>query len=358
MRKTTGNVYFYELNFIRAFACLCVVMVHVSADVYYYKGAQLTWSLQFFNQMARFGTPLFAFLSGFLLYNQLKNGRFKLSNFLKSRCTKIVLPFLIWSVIYVCVKRYDDQITLPHVDQPEEVKQFLYTFLTGGTYYHLYFIALVLQFYILFPFLRFISSKNSLIILTVISFLLNYFFVQFPIDFGTGFVHEFINSKVFILHWIFYFILGGLFVHYWESMTHWMKENQGTALLLGLIVFVGGMIEYSFVDWIQSNRIMNMFNVPLLVVALSGLYYKLSILPVIRNTMIKLGNLSMGIYLTHPLILFILYRLDVVEFLYTRDRYLPILFTLTVLLSVLLVMIISKLPFGQYIVTIAQKRKR
>src|SRR5699024_1272603 len=169
--------YFYEIGFIRAIACLCIVMVHVTAGFYYENDGTFTWFNQFFNQISRYGTPAFAIISGFLLYNQAIKKGFTFKYFVQSRFTKVIIPFLIWSIVYLILKWSYGQFELPNWSSSEEVKDFMYFFFTGKSNYHLYFISIVVQFYLIFPLLQLFKSRNSLILITLITFFVNYFFV-------------------------------------------------------------------------------------------------------------------------------------------------------------------------------------
>ena len=247
-KNNATKKYYYEISFIRAIACLCVVMVHVSAGYYHESGNSFNWATQFLNQISRYGTPAFAIISGFLLYNQAINRSFKVSFFWKSRITKVVIPFIIWSIIYLILKWHYSGFSLPAWNEVEEIKSFVYLFATGGSYYHLYFIAIVVQFYLIFPILQIFKSKEWLTIFTVAAVFINYFFVEFNIEIGSGLFNQFINSKVFIFHWIYYFFLGGILVHYWEGIIDWVNKNKKISLLLGSIVVICGLFEYHFID--------------------------------------------------------------------------------------------------------------
>ncbi|MCJ0929615.1 acyltransferase [Virgibacillus halodenitrificans] len=345
--------YYYELSFIRAIACLCVIMVHVTAGYYYESGKNFDWITQFFNQISRYGTPAFAIISGFLLYNQAINRNFNLKFFWKSRLTKVVIPFFIWSILYLILKWSYGQFTLPSINSIEERNDFIYFFLTGKSNYHLYFIAIVVQFYLVFPLLQLFKSQKNLLLFTLISFFINYFFVENTISLGEGFLNKFINERVFILNWIYYFFLGGLLVFWWPQLVKLIKNNAKYSTLLGLIVVIGGVFEYQFNGWIESNRPMNMINLPILFIALAGVYNLISNESKIKSSLIKIGNLSMGIYLVHPLILFFMRRYSFFNHFYENTLYLPLLFGFTLLTSILLIKIILKLPFGSYIVTVA-----
>jgi len=350
--------YFYEIGFIRAIACLCIVMVHVTAGFYYENDRTFSWLTQFFNQISRYGTPAFAIISGFLLYNQAIKRGFRFRKFLQSRFTKIIIPFLIWSFIYLLLKWRYNQFEFPAINSSQEIKDFLYVFFTGKSNYHLYFIVIVVQFYLLFPLLQFIKSKQTLILLTLISFFINYFFVEYKIDIGTGLFNQFINDRVFIFHWIYYFLLGGLLVYHWDRIMIWVKQNTKFSMLLGLIIIIGGIFEYSLAGGIESNRIMNMINLPILFIAFAGVYVSLSSWSKVRNYIVEIGNLSMGIYLVHPFILFFLRKYDVFEMFYAHTGYLPLVYLFTLISSMALVKIIVKLPFGNYVVTVARSNKQ
>lgn len=61
----------------------------------------------------------------------------------------------------------------------------------------------------------------------------------------------------------------------------------------------------------------------------------------------------MGIYLTHPVILFFLWEYDLFNFLFTSAWYLPLQFFLTLGISIIIVKLITILPYGDYVVTVA-----
>ncbi|WP_088052311.1 acyltransferase [Virgibacillus dakarensis] len=363
MEINQGNIksskkYFYEISFIRAIACLCVVTVHVTAGFYYENGNSFNWLTQFLNQISRFGTPAFAIISGFLLYNQVIKRGFNFKKFWKSRFTKVITPFFIWSLLYLLIKWKYNLFAIPSLDSSEEIKYFLYYFFTGKSNYHLYFIAIVVQFYLLFPLLQLFKSKKSLMLFTLISFFVNFFFVEYKIEIGNGLFNKFLNERVFFFHWVYYFFMGGLLVYYWDLIIKWIKQNTIFSMLLGLVVVIGGILEYQLAGWIDSNRSLNMINLPLLFVALAGIYSSLSSWNKIKYYFVEIGNLSMGIYLVHPLILFFLRRYEIFNHYFDRTRFLPLVFLFTLFVSIALVKLIVKLPFGNYIVTVVRSNKR
>lgn len=233
--------YFYEINFIRAIAALSVVMVHVTATNYSLNDGYLNWLTLFLNQIVRYGTPFFAVISGFLLYNQVINRGFETKRFLKSRVTKVVIPFVIWSYVYLLVKTNDYVFVLT----PENMKSFIYDFVLGKSHYHLYFIAVVIQFYLLFILIQKFTSKKHLLYLTIVGFFITYFNFVHPYQSNSEVLNTFLTERAFIFNWLFYFFFGGLLVHYWSGIVTFVRENIKYILSIGIIPFVFIVYEYS-----------------------------------------------------------------------------------------------------------------
>jgi probable poly-beta-1,6-N-acetyl-D-glucosamine export protein len=352
-QNKSSKKYFYELNFVRAIACLLVVMVHVTARNYHMNDQTFNWATMFLNQVSRLGTPLFAIISGFLLYNQAINNRgFQINRFVSSRFTKVVIPFVVWSFVYMMINSY----RFPWTENGHESGDFLTSFFLGDGYYHLYFMMVVVQFYIVFPFLQFLNTKKWMIGLTILAFFINYYHMKGPLDTGNELANLFTHDRSSLFYWIFFFMIGGLLVHYWASIMKWVEANAKFCLLIALMMVGVGVYEYQQFGFYSSTRVTNLIIMPIFFVALTGGYFLMGNLEKIRKQMIELGNLSMGIYLVHPLVLFFIQQN--VPFLLERTRWIPVAFVLTVLISILIVKLIFKLPMGQNIVTVAGKKRK
>ncbi|WP_374561502.1 acyltransferase family protein [Sinobaca sp. H24] len=102
------------------------------------KRRRFTAYTYFWNQITRFGTPIFAVIGGFLLFNQYRKRDFILSRFASSRITKVLFPFLFWSVFYIIYKDIAGLRAFPSLGTPGEIIDFAYIFVRGETNYHLY----------------------------------------------------------------------------------------------------------------------------------------------------------------------------------------------------------------------------
>ncbi|NGQ94276.1 acyltransferase [Brevibacillus sp. SYP-B805] len=146
-----------EFDFIRAFAALSVIAIHVTAGYVAANGAAYVW-----NQAMRYAVPLFIILSGFLLYH-VEKGRAPLSyrTFLKKRFNKILWPYLFWTILYVL---YRERRQWGEWLSGDYWQPFLLSgkhLLMGTGYVHLYFLLIMLQLYMLYPLLRRWLEKHA-----------------------------------------------------------------------------------------------------------------------------------------------------------------------------------------------------
>jgi len=342
----------YEVHYIRTIACLFVLAVHVSAAFFLMQGEQFNWFTYLANQLGRFGTPMFAVISGFLLFYQVRRKGFFLKNFIASRTVKIISPFLVWSIFYVLLKQF-----LNGEDVFYDLSSFLFqNVLMGNAYYHLYFMVMVVQFFVLFPFLQMIRSKKAWPFVLIFSILMNYFYLNLSVDditFGSKEFQSFILGKGFVLRWIGYFMFGGFIAYYWEEIVSLSKKvKKYSFLILGLALVIA-TIEYQYVGSITSYRPMNLVLIPIVVISITSMYQLIYKNEIVNKFVTKIGDFSMGIYLTHPFVLFTLMQVD----FEWRTRLFPLIFIITLLLSVLITKTIQFLPISTYIIPMPKMKK-
>ncbi|MDR7073530.1 acyltransferase [Fictibacillus barbaricus] len=343
--------YFNEIHFLRAFACIGVLFVHISATYFTQAGEVFNSFTYFFNQIGRFGTPTFAVISGFLLFNQVNKRGFKFKKFVVSRTTKIIMPFVVWSIFYQFVT-----VFLLGGKLPEDSKVLLYNFTMGESFYHLYFMAIVVQFYLLFPLLQFIRNGFGWWIGLIVSAAVSLYFSNVTeIPFFTGILEKVIIDKVFLLHWIFYFVFGGFMAYYWKPISAWSKKYSHVLALSVVAIYVGAVVEYKMIGSISSQRETNLINIPLLSFATIGLYYYLAKVDWVKSSLQTIGQFSMGIYLIHPFTLIMLKKVLPADVWQTEMM--PIMFFVVLFGTLAFVKLIQQLPNHQYIIPIPAKRK-
>ncbi|MEI7025846.1 acyltransferase [Paenibacillus sp. y28] len=133
-----------ELDYLRAFAFLAVVLQHAIGHYAYY-GARLEDGVLLGSLLllAKFAVPMFIFITGMVLFYNYRDG-VRFAPFIRKRFKDILLPYLPWAVLYACIQASPWQ----------DWTQFGLHLATGTASYHLWYIIMIFQFYLVFPLIR------------------------------------------------------------------------------------------------------------------------------------------------------------------------------------------------------------
>ena len=91
------------INLLRVVAMFGVVLLHVTAPLLYKYGKtpmSYWWTANIFDSAVRVCVPLFFMISGYFLLDKSE----KLSRFITKRIKKVVVPLVIWSIVYIIWK--------------------------------------------------------------------------------------------------------------------------------------------------------------------------------------------------------------------------------------------------------------
>lgn len=182
-----------EIDVFRALSCLAVIVIHTSAGPVssLRPGSFPLMVIILINSAARFAVPGFVFLSGFsLTFSDGNTGTGKST--LGRRFASILVPYLLWSLIYYLV-----YIRLGYYSFSWTI--LLEKLILADMIYHLYFVLLICQFYLLFRPIRFVFERFKrevvllmMLLINLISIKLVYFkyqdrfFLQYLFFFGLG----------------------------------------------------------------------------------------------------------------------------------------------------------------------------
>ncbi|MFG0217191.1 acyltransferase, partial [Brevibacillus porteri] len=156
-----------ELDLIRAFAFLAVVYQHVIGV--YIREPRLTEQVSIVYGMLfhllKFAVPAFIFITGLVLFYNYSE-KVNYISFMRKRITEILVPYGIWSVVYLYL------MEKPLGEGAAFVWNVSKHFLTGTSSYHLWFVVMIFQFYLLYPFWqrvfelfrRFVTSRFRLVV--------------------------------------------------------------------------------------------------------------------------------------------------------------------------------------------------
>jgi peptidoglycan/LPS O-acetylase OafA/YrhL len=141
-----------ELSHVRAIAILAVVLIHVTASARVSVPAgSLSFPVYFTaNQLSMFAVPVFIMLSGIVLFYRYFDSwpKGEWMAFYRKRLQFIVIPYLVWALFYYLFNQWISSRQLGF-----DAADFFQKLLWGKTGYHLYFMVIIIQFYIVFPLL-------------------------------------------------------------------------------------------------------------------------------------------------------------------------------------------------------------
>lgn len=189
---------------LKGLAIIPVVLIHYLA---YLQGIYTVSKFHLFfialDQLGRYCVPLFILLSGYGLALRYKNEQPSVVPFIKGRALKLLPLYLLWSVVSYILLSVVPAWQTTGIHQP-----LWYQLLTGSADYQLYFVILIFQLYIVFPFfLRFVRKfpMTTLILSFVIQLLLFAYYRSYEVP-GQNNLDG--VQYMYFASWIGYFVLG------------------------------------------------------------------------------------------------------------------------------------------------------
>jgi peptidoglycan/LPS O-acetylase OafA/YrhL len=320
MTKSTEKIFdnknkLYELDYMRFIACFAVIIVHISAIgvTEYIKGSFPNFLMLTLNRSLKFTTPVFIFLSGvtsFYSYSYY-NKEFKYLEFLNKRLSKILVAYLVWSVIY-----YLAYIRMGYHDKIN-IQFFIESVIQGTMSYHLYFVIIIVQMYVVGPIFYFLLKTKKKIMILAISAVITYLCAEF--------IRFDLSDRLFLKYMVFYML--GIYVSMeYHKYLRWINNNKKYIIsayvimsIIYIIVTYYDMAVYTFVWFVFSFvSVFFVYGIGLLLKSMFSNIYGF----------IKLfGQSSYYIYLMHPLILTIAINYAEVNFLSVTNKILLSTFT-------------------------------
>jgi surface polysaccharide O-acyltransferase-like enzyme len=147
------NVREQWVDFVRASGAAMVVVLHSAAPWLYRYGKSTAFDWHVANLVdssVRSAVPIFVMLSGYLLINK----RCSLFEHFKKRASRIVLPWLFWSAVYVWWDGYRNHFA---VGPLYAVRMFV----SGNVYYHLWFVYVLLGLYFFVPIICWMLGEDG-----------------------------------------------------------------------------------------------------------------------------------------------------------------------------------------------------
>lgn len=289
------NLIFNEINGLRVLACMCIVLMHIKANISYSLPGFIPNLIidQFGNFVFLFMTiSAFSMCCGY--YNKIKKNEVSVEQFYSKRIKKI-LPFFLFLILLDVIINHSlssiiegfADFTLLFNFIPKEI-----TVIGVG-----WFLGLIFMFYIIFPYYVYLfSNKRRAWTTTIISILMN-ISCLFYFDIG--------RENMFFS--LVYFCIGGLIFLYKDIIIDFFKKNR----IFGLLFVIISIFIYYFTS--LNNEYLMLIKTSL--ISLSFLCYAISYKSILLNNKITkfLGNISFHIYLCHMVIFKILDRFNLLH---------------------------------------------
>ncbi len=372
----------YEADIMRGIIVLSVVAMHTVGTITYVDTTEFYSIFQYgILILLRYNRQAFIFITAFVLVYVYNKPDLNWVEFWKKRTIGIIIPYVIWSIVYVAI----------NVKNPS-LYNYVYDTLLGSSSYQMYYILLAIQLYLLLPFfIKILNRIREKAIITLVSLsifqilLMSYtYYVLRLNNTNYKFTQRLVHIQYrFILFYLIYIFLGGFFALYYKDIERIIKKNYKKAItffiLSTLALLASYVLEvYTFhlpIDFASA------FDQPLIItysLALIIVIFKLSIdlsknkiklVKKINKQIVKfffiVSEAAFGIYLMHPIILNFVSS-NIIYPIYRYNINTPLIgffsvfigWILTVLIVLAIVLIIIQIPYLNILVGKYSKYER
>jgi peptidoglycan/LPS O-acetylase OafA/YrhL len=219
-RERTPHV--YSVDLVRVLTFAAVIMVHTICTVNPLDsrpgGAAVI--------LLHFTREAFFFLTGFVLVHRYRDVGVRPGRFWRRRFLLVGVPYLVWSLIY-------SAIGLAAAPLPVGVatRTVLVSLATGSAWFHLYFLLVSLQFYLLFPavqwFLRVTRGHHRLLLTVSLVLQVVTYQVLNELDRGGQSVTLLLYAGSCVLTYQFFPLLGGAVALHRPVVEAWLRGHRG-----------------------------------------------------------------------------------------------------------------------------------
>ena len=230
----------YIYDFLRVISIIGIISIHCIAwlmkpnELY----NTLWWQRNIFEAIVRPSLIIFVLVSGALILNKPEE---KISTFYYKRFTKIVIPFLIYSFIYVWINKYK---LSTEIFIPKNILTTILSIIKEPASYQLWFVYMIIGIYIFAPYLKKMLKnlnekeiKNLFILLYIIS-IIKYFLPLFNIEIGI--------TNILIIEWTIPFVMGYLLT------KETINKHYKLIYILGILSFIFLIIATRYLPDIQN----------------------------------------------------------------------------------------------------------
>lgn len=348
---------FIEYDLMRILACFGVIMIHVAvfgqADIYAYN----TWEFQWINiwgVLSRWAVPAFVMLSGMMILP--KANEESIVRLMIRRVIRMLVVYVVWSAVYSAYNVY----VLNNVYAPTKFKTFADGCFSGEL--HMWYVPMIAGLYLVSPILGFLVKNlnrkwtmywlaGMFVFSSLIPFLekLNIEFVSAVISSINGYA-----DVQFLSGWTLYYVLG----YYIQQHKFTKKEKiiVYAAAVLALIYTFERTILYGMM-YGEAYGVLNYEYPNIYLIGIGVIvFFKEEVSRI--HCSVRMGKcieivsaLTFGIYLSHVLVLRILYAVGVNLQIMHTSLSIPLVALVVFVLCAVVTWLVRRIPIiGKYIV--------
>lgn len=273
-----------KIQIMRAIAIIAVVIIHTCPSG--------MWQV-FVRPFVNFAVALFLFLSGYLTKVPVQD----MKSFASKRIVKVLIPYVIWTVIYSVAHRHPDRI--------------LFNLITTRAAGPFYYIFVYIQFVLLTPLLGKLAASKWQWVGWLIMPVSTVIFTYIPLLTGMKW-HSYVTLvwDVSCLCWFSYYYLG-LILKNQTSQRTCKTSWLGIAYVLSLLLQMGEGLYWNGLGSSNagSQTKLTVFISATLFLLLAYQYLKNQRFEGKSKVLRYVGDCSFGIYLSHMLVIGVLEKL-------------------------------------------------
>lgn len=349
----------YHLDYLRVFASIAIILLHVTAQsMPYVELVGTEWNIyNICNSVSRWGVPVFVMMSGALFLPR----EIPTKTLYKKYILRMAIAYIVWSLFYAIADPIGTFIfTEGYVISPVKI---IGSFISGAI--HLWFLPMIIGLYMCIPLIKQLTKSDKLIkYFLLLSFAFYFIKTQSELTanhFLSGYaqlIFENVNTVLrnlnmnLISGFSAYFILG-----FYLNKTNITKKRRLVIYILGVI----GLALTILLNWYASknaNQSLEAFygptsvNVLLMSMAIFVWFkYNVKGNDKFNKIIIKLSKYSFGAFLVHIFILQVLHAFGIQTTSFHPVLSVPAITIATTFASYLISLILNKIPvIKKYIV--------
>lgn len=342
----------YHLDYLRVFASVAIILLHVAAqNMNYVELAGTEWNIyNFCNGLSRWGVPVFVMMSGALFLPR----EIPTKTLYKKYISRMAIAYVVWSAFYAIVDPIGNLIFTEGYQI--SLLEIAGNFISGAV--HLWFLPMIIGLYMCIPLIKQITKNDNLIKYFLILSLIFCFIktqselvADYLLKGNSQLIFENVNTlfKNFNVNIVFgfavYFILG-----FYLNKTDINKKHRMIIYILGVIGFVLTIL-LNLLASKNAGKSSEAFysatsvNVLLMSVAVFVWFrYNAKGNNKLNKIIIKLSKYSFGAFLVHIFILKVLHTFGIQSTSFHPVLSVPAITLFTTIVSYLISLVLNKIP--------------